>query len=72
LTQYLLKNSDIDFVLNIGICGKKTEANTDMFLAYRSKNLANNREIVHPLYLNFPHVESLASSEKIITDEADL
>lgn len=72
LTQYLLKNSDIDFVLNIGICGKKMEANTDMFLAYRSKNLANNREVVHPLYLDFPYVESLASSEKIITDEADL
>jgi hypothetical protein len=72
LTQYLLKNTDIDFVINIGICGKKSDAPSDVFLAYRSKYLSNNREVVHPLYLDFPYVVSLACSDRIITSEEAL
>lgn len=72
LTEYIWKNSNIDFVINIWICGKKESAKKELFLAYRSKNLANERESIHPLYLDFANVESLACSEKIITSEKEL
>ncbi len=72
LTQYVSKNIDIDFVVNIWICGKIIWASNELFLAYRSKYLSNMREYIHPLYLDFLPVESLACSDKIITNEQEL
>ncbi len=68
LQDYLTKN-EIDFVVNIWVCGVKKETNKKLFQVYRIKNLANEKEALVPIYFQLGELISLGSSEKILTNQ---
>ncbi|MDD5769689.1 MAG: hypothetical protein PHE25_01870 [Candidatus Gracilibacteria bacterium] len=72
IKDYISKNKKPDFIINIGVCGKINDCFLDFFQVYRIKNLANNKEIICPIYINFGNLKSIASSDKIITSFNEL
>jgi len=70
LTRFL-ENNNFDFIVNIWVCGFKGEKQ-DFIQIWRIKNLANNKELIIPNFINFWKVESIACSENIIYDKKDL
>ena len=78
LTTYLEEHKDIDFVVNIGVCGwsphpspllwEERECN-DFIQVWRIKNIANDRELIVPVFFEFEKIKSIACSEKIVYDE---
>jgi nucleoside phosphorylase len=71
LQDYLTKN-EIDFVVNIGVCGVKKETNKKLVQVYRIKNLASEKEALMPIYFQLGELVSLGSSEKIITNQESI
>ncbi len=73
LKDYLLKNNKQDFLINIGVCGSIFTVISEYLQIYRIKNLSDSKEKLCPIYFRFwNNLESIASSEKIITDKKDL
>jgi len=66
LTRFL-ENNSFDFIINIGVCGYKTEK-IDAFQVARIYNLANNKELIVPNLIAFLSLQSIACSDKIIFD----
>ncbi|MDD3145380.1 MAG: hypothetical protein PHV23_04690 [Candidatus Gracilibacteria bacterium] len=66
LTRFL-ENNSFDLVINIGVCGYKTEK-IDAFQVARIYNLSNSKEVIVPNLIDFLSLESIACSEKIVTD----
>ncbi|MDD3793815.1 MAG: hypothetical protein PHI37_03320 [Candidatus Gracilibacteria bacterium] len=66
LTRFL-ENNSFDFIINIGVCGYKTEK-IDAFQVARIYNLANNKELIVPNLIDFLSLQSIACSDKIIFD----
>ncbi len=72
LQRYLWNNS-VDFILNIGVCGKNShETSPHMFHVSRIKNFSNNRESLPHQYIPYENLQSIGCSEKIITDSSDM
>lgn len=77
-TLYNLKNhidsltEKPDFIVNMWLCWKTKNANTDIFQVYRILWAANNRELLCPIYIDFLTKQSILSSEKIITSEDNM
>ena len=80
LTKYLEKNNQIDFIVNIWVCGyiplsqpfpprEKGEKVQKLIQVWRIKNFANLKEKIIPNFINFANVESILSSEQIISEE---
>lgn len=73
LSEYIQTNWKPDFIVNLWMCGKKNpDVSTDIFQVYRVKNIANNREVIAPAYIEVEPLESILSSEKVITDPQDM
>ncbi len=70
--NYIDKKWVPDFVVNLGICWKTSDDNLNLIQIYRIKNLANKKEILLPIYINFAGLNSISCSEKIITDSNDI
>lgn len=66
LTRFL-ENNIFDFVVNIWICWYK-EKKIDAFQVARIYNLSNSKEVIIPNLIDFLSLESIACSEKIVTD----
>ena len=66
LTRFL-ENNSFDFIINIWVCGYKTEK-IDAFQVARIYNLANNKELIVPNLIDFLSLQSIACSDKIIFD----
>ncbi len=57
-----------DFIINIWVCWKKDKkVSNDFFQVYRIKNKANLREALVPIYFKYSRLNSILSSETIIT-----
>lgn len=72
LSEYLSENTAPDFILNIWVCGKKEATLSGVLQVCRIKNLANDREDLVPIYTKMYPLVSIANSEKVLTDVADL
>lgn len=70
LTRFL-ENHDFDLVLNIWVCWY-LEENKKFIQVGRVKNNSNNKELIIPKIINFWDIESILSSEKIISDKTML
>lgn len=70
--NYLDKNWNPDFVVNMWVCWKIVDVKDIFVQIYRIKNLADWKEKVCPIYLQIWELKSIASSEKIITSIEDL
>lgn len=70
LTRFL-ENNSFDFVVNIWICWYK-DKKIDAFQVARIYNLSNSKEVIVPNLIDFLNLESIACSEKIVTDNAIL
>ncbi|MDD2907631.1 MAG: hypothetical protein PHH98_03235 [Candidatus Gracilibacteria bacterium] len=68
LTRFL-ENESFDFVINIGVCGYKTEI-IPAFQVARIYNLSNNKELIIPNLIDFLSLKSIACSEKIVFDSS--
>lgn len=66
LTRFL-ENNSFDFVVNIWICWYK-DKKIDAFQVARIYNLSNSKEVIVPNLIDFLNLESIACSEKIVTD----
>jgi len=66
LTRFL-ENNSFDFIINIWVCGYKTEK-IDAFQVARIYNLANLKELIVPNLIDFLSLQSIACSDKIIFD----
>lgn len=72
-TTYLQTHQDIDFILNVWVCGKKDNTSSDeMFQVYRIKHLFSLKESLCPLYIDIWNLQSIGSSEKVITSPDDM
>ncbi len=86
LTQEL-ENKKYDFIVNVWVCGYSGQlqgiapTNCDvgvnlcvppLIQISRIKNLANNKELIVPVFFNFWDLESIASSEKVIYSSEDM
>lgn len=67
LTNYLNKQK-IDFIVNIWVCWKIIDNNSNFIQVYRIKELSNQRESLVPIYFTLGELASIASSNKIITN----
>lgn len=73
LQEYLSRWKQVDFILNIGVCGKRDESISHMpFQVYRIKNFANQKESVVPIYINIWNLQSIWSSEKVIVSSESM
>lgn len=72
IKDYIDKNGKPDFIVNIWVCGKKDDSKNDFFQVYRIKNLSNNKEALCPIYIKNLPLESLACSDKIITNSSEM
>lgn len=72
IKDYIDTNGKPDFIVNIWVCGKKDDSKNDFFQAYRIKNLSNNKEALCPIYIKNLPLDSLACSDKIITDHNEM
>lgn len=70
LTRFL-ENNSFDFVVNIWICWYK-EKKIDAFQVARIYNLSNSKELIIPNLIDFLILESIACSEKVVTDNTIL
>ena len=70
LTEFLT-NQDFDFIVNIWVCWYKKEIEKCIQVG-RIKNLANNKELIVPIFFEFSKIKSIASSEKIIYDKKEI
>lgn len=61
-----LQQKKYDFLLQIGICGKKQETAEKIIQIAKIKNIANNKELCVPIFEEIFPLESIACSEKII------
>lgn len=66
LTKYLEENKP-DFIVNIWVCGYKTEKKNIIQIA-RVYNLSNKRELLVPVFFKFSDLESTACSEVPVFD----
>jgi len=66
LTRFL-ENNSFDFIINIWVCGYKTEK-IEAFQVARIYNLANLKEVIVPNLIDFLSLQSIACSDKIIFD----
>lgn len=67
LTQKLCENK-YDFVVNIWVCGYTNIEKPDLIQVARSQNLANKKEILYPIVLEFAPLYSIACSEVAVID----
>lgn len=72
IKDYIEKNTKPDFIVNIWVCWKTENESDDFFQVYRIKNLSNNKEVICPVYIDFLELNSIACSDKIITDKNSL
>lgn len=72
IKNYISEKKKPDFIVNIWVCGKITSKWGDFFQVYRIKNISNNREVICPIYVHIFWLESLACSDKIITNTPEL
>ncbi len=84
LTKFLEKNNNIDFIVNIWVCGyslplsqpfpprEKGAEVPKVIQAWRIKNLSDSKEKIIPNFIDFTEIESIACSEKIIYDKNKL
>lgn len=72
LKEYIDKNWNPDFIINLWVCGKTDNKNAEFIQIYRIKNLADKKEKICPVYFEFTKLESIACSENIVTDKKDL
>lgn len=71
--KYLDSHQDIDFLLNVWVCGKKwADISSDMFQVYRIKHLHSQKESLCPIYINTWNLKSIWCSEKVATDSDSL
>lgn len=71
--QKYLQNHDVDFMVNIWVCGKKSDQVSDsVFQVYRIKHLHNSKESLCPLYITTGDLCSIGCSEKVVTDQVSL
>jgi len=71
LTRFLEKEEKYDFIINIGVCWYK-EKKQDFIQVWRIINLSNNDELIIPDLINFWKIESILSSDKIISNNKEL
>lgn len=72
LKDYLDKN-DIDFLVNIWVCGKASqEVEDDFFQVSRIKNNSNSKESLPTIFFKFLELKSILASEKVITEKAEM
>jgi len=81
LTKFLQDNKNIDFVLNIWVCGyiplsqpfpPGEKGVENVIQIWRIKNIVNNKELIVPNFIDFSSIESIACSEKIIYDKKEI
>ena len=74
LSLYLVEQS-FDFIINIWVCWwsshpnplPKGEGTYKVIQIWRIKNIANNKELIVPIFFEFWKIESIVCSEKIMT-----
>lgn len=78
LTKELEKNT-YDFVVNIGVCGwtisdshSLIQEITECIQVARIKNRANERELLVPVFLKITQLESIISSETIVSSSEEI
>lgn len=71
LSNYV-KEKKIDYIVNIGVCGQKKEYSENFFQVYRIKDLSCEKESLLPVYFTFWNLESIASSNTIVTNQKQL
>lgn len=67
LSNYL-KEKKVDCIVNIGVCGQKREYNENFFQVYRIKEISSEKESLLPVYFTLWNLESIACSNKIVTN----
>ena len=68
-----LNNNCVDFLINIWVCGKiNKKAENDFFQVARIKNSSNLKESIVFIYLKLLNLNSILSSEKVITNNIDM
>lgn len=63
-----LSEKKYDFVVNIWVCGYTDIEKPDLIQVARSQNLANKKEILYPIVLEFAPLYSIACSEVAVVD----
>lgn len=61
-------NKNIDFIVNIWVCWYK-ESKNDLIQIARIKNIADDKELIVPIFFKFANLNSIACSEKIVFDK---
>ena len=72
LSNFLNKNNDFDFIINIWVCGYFWENIPDFFQVWRILNLSNKKEIIPPCFFSFWKLKTITCSEKPIFNFEDL
>lgn len=72
IKKYIDEKKKPDFIINIWVCGKKSDIYNDFFQVYRIKNLSHNKEVICPSYIDIFPLKSIACSDKIITNWDEL
>lgn len=69
LKNHINKNWKPDFVLNFWVVWKASNSSDDFFQVYRIINASNKKESIVPIYFKALNLESILSSENVITNE---
>nr|MDD3720302.1 hypothetical protein [Candidatus Gracilibacteria bacterium] len=72
LKEYIERSGKPDFIVNLGVCGKIEKITHDFIQVYRIKNLSDNKEKICPVYIDFGDLESITSSEEIVSENNKL
>lgn len=73
LKDYIEKKWKPDFLINIWVCWKVSKkVSNDFFQVYRIKNRSNSRESLIPIYFEFLKLDSILSSEEVITSSTQM
>ncbi|MBS9775154.1 hypothetical protein KGV52_00410 [Candidatus Gracilibacteria bacterium] len=67
LTKFLEQHTQIDFLLNIGVCGKKQMEKKYLNIA-RIVNIYTKKELIVPQLLGYKNMNSIVCSERIVTN----